>query len=139
MTVRYFLDTNILLYAAMTKLREPVKAPLAAALVAQDGFGVSGQVLQEFFVNAVRKSRHPMPVAQAMAWIGRLSAQPCVPFDAPLVTTAMRISERYRIDYWDGAIIAADEALGAGVLYTEDLNDGQFYGSVRAVNPFRAT
>lgn len=40
--------------------------------------------------------------------------------------------------YWDGAIVAAAEVLEADTLYTEDLNDGQLYGRVRAVNPFAA-
>ena len=43
---------------------------------------------------------------------------------------------RYELSYWDGAIISAAESLGASILYTEDLNHGQHYGSVRAVNPF---
>ncbi|MER9304105.1 hypothetical protein NKJ06_29030 [Mesorhizobium sp. M0293] len=37
----------------------------------------------------------------------------------------------------DGAIIAAAERLGVKTLYTEDLNHGQAYGSVVAINPFR--
>ncbi|WP_245475942.1 hypothetical protein [Mesorhizobium sp. M7A.F.Ca.US.006.01.1.1] len=36
-----------------------------------------------------------------------------------------------------GAIIAAAERLGVKTLYTEDLNHGQAYGSVVAINPFR--
>ncbi|PAQ06083.1 hypothetical protein [Mesorhizobium temperatum] len=36
-----------------------------------------------------------------------------------------------------GAIIAAAERLGVKTLYTEDLNHGQTYGSVVAINPFR--
>jgi predicted nucleic acid-binding protein len=60
-----------------------------------------------------------------------------VPVDAPLVKLGIAIAERYRIDYWDGAILAAAEALGAETLYTEDLNHGQLYGSVRVINPFR--
>ena len=47
-----------------------------------------------------------------------------------------RVSERYKLSYWDGAIVAAAEALGAPVLYTEDLNHGQVYGTVTAINPF---
>jgi predicted nucleic acid-binding protein len=35
--------------------------------------------------------------------------------------------ERYRISYWDAAIVAAARALGARVLYSEDLNHGQDY------------
>jgi predicted nucleic acid-binding protein len=36
-----------------------------------------------------------------------------------------------------GLILAAAEAGGAEVLYTEDLNDGQRYGGVQARNPFQ--
>jgi len=46
-------------------------------------------------------------------------------------------SERFAISYWDGAILAAAAALGAHTVYSEDLNDGQLYGLVRVVNPFR--
>lgn len=38
---------------------------------------------------------------------------------------------------WDAAILAAAEALGAATVYSEDLNGGRRYGSVRVVNPFR--
>jgi predicted nucleic acid-binding protein len=35
-------------------------------------------------------------------------------------------------------LIAAAEAGGCQTLYTEDLNDGQKYGSVTVINPFKA-
>lgn len=57
--------------------------------------------------------------------------------DYPLVVSGIETALRYRISYWDGAIIAATESLGAEVLFTEDLAHGQRYGSVRVVNPFR--
>ncbi len=40
------------------------------------------------------------------------------------------------LSYWDGAIIAAAQRLEAATLYSEDLNDGQVYGTVRVVNPY---
>jgi predicted nucleic acid-binding protein len=46
-------------------------------------------------------------------------------------------SVRFQTSYWDGAIIAAAEVMGATTLFSEDLNHGQFYGSVEACNPFR--
>jgi predicted nucleic acid-binding protein len=46
---------------------------------------------------------------------------------------------RYQISFWDGLILAAAEAGGAEVLYTEDLSHGQRYGGVLARNPFRPT
>ena len=51
---------------------------------------------------------------------------------------AIDISRRFRLSYWDGAIIAAAQILGCEAIYTEDLNPGQHYGPVRALNPFAA-
>ncbi len=44
---------------------------------------------------------------------------------------------RFQIHYYDAAIVAAAERLGAEILYTEDLNHGQRYGTVLVQNPFR--
>jgi predicted nucleic acid-binding protein len=67
-----------------------------------------------------------------------LKVLPVVPVDTDLVCEAIRHSERYRINYWDAALIAGAERLEAPTLYTEDLNHGQLYGSVKVVNPFKA-
>jgi predicted nucleic acid-binding protein len=52
------------------------------------------------------------------------------------VQIAVGLSERFTISYWDAAILAAAEALGSRIVYSEDLNDGQQYGEVRVINPF---
>lgn len=39
---------------------------------------------------------------------------------------------------WDAAILAGARRLGAGVLVSEDLADGQDYGGVRVLDPFAA-
>lgn len=43
---------------------------------------------------------------------------------------------RWQLSLWDAMIVAAAAQAGAPILYTEDLNHGQFYGSVQAINPF---
>jgi len=53
------------------------------------------------------------------------------------VKIAVETGLRYGLSYWDGATVAAAEALGAKTLYSEDLNHGQQYGTVRVCNPFR--
>ena len=37
----------------------------------------------------------------------------------------------------DSLLLATAEALGCDEFLTEDLNDGQMYGAVKAVNPFK--
>jgi len=136
MDPEYFLDTNIVLYAAAGERHEPRKAPRALELIGRGPFGTSGQVLAEFFFNATERVKVPLPPLLAFEWVHRLSLQPCVAVDTALVKRGIAISQRFKISYWDGAIIAAAEALGAETLYTEDLSHGQIYGSVRAENPF---
>jgi predicted nucleic acid-binding protein len=114
---------------------EARKRARAEALISAGDFATSGQVLQEFYTVVTRKGV-PLSPRQAFDWIERLVRFPCVAVDTSLVVEAIAISERYRISYWDGAILTAAGFAGAQTLYTEDLNHGQVYGSVRAVNPF---
>lgn len=137
MTASVFLDTNILVYAAIGTGRDERKRKRALELIESEDFGTSAQVLQEFFVTVAKKAAHPLPPAEALEWIEQLTAFPCQAVDHRLVREAIVRSDRYGISYWDAAIIAAAEALGARTVYSEDLSDGQQYGRVRVVNPFR--
>ena len=132
-----FLDTNILMYAAAGRQDEPEKHRVAGEIVRTANFCLSAQVLAEFYVNLSRKPLRPPPASEIDLWIAHLQAFPVAPVDAELVRIGIATSRRFRIAYWDAAIIAAAELLGADVLYTEDLNHGQTYGSVRVVNPFQ--
>lgn len=113
-----------------------MKRERAMTIMADVDFGLSGQVLAEFYA-VVTGTRHSMPAEEAQGWLEVLSEQPLIPIDHELVAAGAQISQRYQISYWDGAILAAAERIGASVLYTEDLSHGQAYGSVRVVNPFR--
>jgi len=137
--VACFLDTNILLYAALGKIDEPKKFEVSLGLLKAWDFGLSTQVLGEFYVNAQRKSQRPLRAVEAAAWLSELEDRPCASLDPALVRSAINVSQRFRIAYWDAAIVAAAELLGAPILYTEDLNHSQLYGAVRVVNPFRST
>lgn len=131
-----FLDTNILVYAALGRDKEP-KSIRANTLIREVDFGISGQVLQEFYNATTTKGGRPLTPHEAFSWVERFAQLPLVPVDARLVMQGIVIAERYRISHWGGSIVAAAEALSAEVLYTEDLSHGQMYGSVRVVDPFR--
>jgi len=136
MSVECFLDTNVLVYAVSSLPADSTKQQTALDLIQHADFGLSAQVLQELYVNVTRKIARPLPPDEAVALLEEFRCFPLVPTDYPLVVTGIETSLRYGISYWDGAIIAAADRLGAETLYTEDLNHGQLYGSVRAVNPF---
>ena len=80
----------------------------------------------------------PLTVDEAADWVGRLFRFPLVEVDRQIVETALIVQRRYQLRYWDSQIVAAAERFGADVLYSEDLNHGQIYGSVRCENPFRS-
>jgi predicted nucleic acid-binding protein len=136
--VACFLDTNILLYAALGRVDEPDKFRISRALLAAWDFGISAQVLGEFFVNAQRKAQRPLRAEQAAAFLEQLRERPCAPVDRTLVDAAIDRARRFRLSYWDAAILAAAERLEAPVIYSEDFSHGQAYGLVRVLNPFRA-
>ena len=136
MNAKVFFDTNVLVYAAVGTGKNESKRKRALDLIQSEDFGTSAQVLQEFFVTVVRKASRPLSAAQALEWIEQWAAFPCQPIDRELVQIAAWISERFTISYWDAAILAAAEALGSRIVYSEDLNDGQRYGEVRVINPF---
>jgi len=138
MSVDCLLDTNVLVYAAAGRGPEEAKRKRAVELIANEDFGLSAQVLQEFYVTVVRKIDVPLTAEQALEWIEQFDAFPCVVTDRALVKIAIELSQRHQISYWDGAIVAAAKASGAVVLFSEDLNHGQRYGTVQVVNPFRA-
>jgi predicted nucleic acid-binding protein len=136
MIVTSFLDTNILLYLASRNPAEAQKKTMAKRIVKTESIGISAQVMQEFYTVAIKKADFRLTPAEGLEWLEKLEEFPCAPVTPPLVKTAALHSIRHRISYWDGAIIAAAEFLGAPVLYTEDLNHGQVYGTVKAINPF---
>ena len=133
-----FVDTNVLLYAASPVSEEPRKRDRALEVLAERELAISVQVLQEFYHQATRVTRR-----------GRLSPADALDFLEPIlmlrvqaVTPAVfrvgvALSRRFRLSYWDGAILAAARACDCDVVYSEDLNDGQDYDGLRVINPFR--
>lgn len=131
-----FLDSNVILYAALPPKQDRRKASVALDLLRTSDYGVSGQVLAEVYNVLSRTAAPQIDETEIDLWIISLAERPFAPIDAALVRRGIAISRRYKISYYDAAIVAAAERLGAGTLYTEDLNNGQSYGAVTARNPF---
>ena len=56
--------------------------------------------------------------------------------DGAGVLEATDTGHRHRISFWDALIVVAARKADASVLYSDDLNHGQAFGSVRVRNPF---
>ena len=132
-----FFDTNVLLY--MYGGADPAKRTCARKLFQQHADSgrvrVSTQVVQEFYVSGSRKLG--MARRELLEAVAALLDLPLIVVGPAHIVAAIEFGVRYQIAFWDALIIAAAESSGAEVLYTEDLNDGQRYGTVLARNPFR--
>jgi predicted nucleic acid-binding protein len=139
MNAESFVDTNVLIYAACGAFDYPDKHRRAWEIISEGTYAVSGQVMAEFYVNSMSEKKQEIPLKphEASSWLERLSLVPVVPVDDAIVRQAAIYSQRFQISYWDAALIAAAETLELKILYTEDLNHGQKYGSVTAINPFK--
>ncbi|MEX6508316.1 PIN domain-containing protein [Jiella sp. M17.18] len=129
------MDTNILIWAAERRPIDERKTSISRDIVLGNIFGVSAQSIAEF-VNASTRAKVELPVDQIERWIEFLSSMPFTVVDVDIVRRGLWLQQRYRIQYYDAALLAAAERLGAPIFYSEDLNNGQTYGSVRVVNPF---
>ena len=133
-----FADTNVLLYAISRDEGERDKAHRANDILDEGDIGLSVQVLQEFYVQATRSGRvDPLAHEQAVSLVESFLRFATADLTPPIMRAAFETRDRFRISYWDAAIIEAARALGCDVVLSEDLNDGQDYAGVRVENPFR--
>ena len=130
------LDANVLVYAFSKAPRDAAKARVAREWIAREDWGASVQILQEFYVNAVRKP-NGLSHEDALAMVEEIAgSRQVISIDVPLMRHALQLKSRYGIAYWDAAVIAGAHRLGASTLVSEDLAHGQDYGGVRVFNPF---
>ncbi|MGA1827872.1 PIN domain-containing protein [Microbacterium sp.] len=133
-----FVDTNILLYAYDPRAGE--KHLRARTLVGELGRARRGalsvQVLQEFYVNVVRKIAVPLSPSDARDRIRMLSRWTVHSPLAHDVISGTEISEQHQISLWDAMIVRSASELGCTVLWSEDLNSGQRINGVEIRNPF---
>ena len=132
-----FLDTNIFVYSADAK--DKVKPRRAYSIVRNavdnPGFVISSQILNEF--SNVALSKLQKSTCEVVAFIRLFRRINVVPVVADLTERSLLIKEQYGIQFYDSLVIATAEANGCDTILTEDLNDGQMYGTVKAVNPFK--
>lgn len=138
MTVMRFVDTNVLLYSISTVPAESNKAAKACELLRSRDLALSVQVLQEFYVQATRPSRpNPLTHDEAVAFIRTWRRFPTQDVTLSVLQDALAIKARWQLSYWDSAILAAARQAGCDEVLSEDMNDGQDYGGVKVVNPFK--
>lgn len=138
MADRHFVDTNLLLYAVSSDPAELAKREVARTIIFGADCAMSVQVFQEFLNQATHpKGRFGFSVDDAAAWLAGLRRFPVQDTTLALFDAALAVTSRTGYSIWDSLIVAAAQALGCNILYTEDMQDGRIIDGLRIVNPFR--
>ncbi|HEY6391237.1 MAG TPA: PIN domain-containing protein [Bryobacteraceae bacterium] len=135
---RFFVDTNVLLYSLDTSAPKKREAALLwlDALWANRAGVLSWQVLHEFYTNAVRKLR--VPAKSARQLVEEFTRWQPVDMTLGQIRRGWRWTDRAKLSYWDGLIVAAAERTECMWLLSEDFQAGRRFGTVTIVNPFLA-
>ena len=129
----HFVDSNIVCYAFSSDARR--KAALA---VLRDAT-ISVQVLNEFANVMRRKWRYNWSeVASSMAYVRTYVAK-VRPIDEATHDLGRALAERYKLNIYDGFIVASAVISECDTLYSEDMQDGMVIeGRLTIRNPFAA-
>jgi predicted nucleic acid-binding protein len=139
MSDRFFLDTNLLVYAVDPS--DPAKQDIALKWVTaahQNGDGVlSYQVVQEWFNVVLRKAAVPLKPNEATS-LYRALIEPLwrIQSSRELLDTALDLHREHSLSWWDSLIVSAAIQGGCSQLLSEDLQHGREVSGVRIHNPF---
>src|SRR5260370_15716412 len=131
-----FIDTNVLVYAhdGGAGRRHDRSVDLLRRLFEEANGSISVQVLSEFY--SVATKRLSMKSEEAEEIISDLSGWIIHRPGHADVLRAIRLLRRYKISWWDAMVINSAVELGCSILWSEDLTDGQRYGTVTVRSPF---
>ena len=137
------VDTNVLIYRVDPRFtgKQAIAQELLERLVASDECRIPHQALVEFYAVATRMLRDVgrplLDAAEARAEIETLLLTCTVFYPGEgVLRLALHCKDAYGLNWFDAHLLAYAEHYGCSVLYSEDFQDGRYYGTVKAVNPF---
>lgn len=137
------IDTNVLVYRFDPRF--PEKRRIATEVlrrgIVEDSIRVPHQAIVEFVAAVTRTIRgHTiLKPASALREAEEFLKQFTVLYpNEAILRQAMRGCAAYRLNWFDAHLWAYAEYYGLEEIFTEDLQHGRHYGSVRVVNPFAA-
>ncbi|NPV52765.1 MAG: PIN domain-containing protein [Firmicutes bacterium] len=139
MNDRFFVDTNILVYAYDRS--EPSKQEKAIHVLdwlAKTGRGViSVQVLSEFFVSITRKLTSPLDIDEGLERVDDyIRSWKVVDLTSYIVLEAIRGVRDHGFSFWDAQIWATARLNQIPVILSEDFNPSSVIDGVLFLNPF---
>ena len=139
MNDKYFIDTNIFVYAFDRENAEKHRKSnelIKHALKTNTGC-ISFQVIQEFINVSTRKFVVPFTAQDCEKYMSSILVPLCQVFvSIELYTQAFDIINRWKFSFYDSLIVAAALQAECSILYSEDLQHEQKIGPLAIRNPF---
>ena len=132
-----FIDTNVLVYFVdgRNRAKQSISRTLIADAIGNPEYVMSLQVLNEFANVSLKKLG--MTEDEVRQYIEAFQRIRIVFQQSGWTVRALEIRKQYGLQFYDSLLLAAAEASGCDEFWTEDLNDGQMYCGIKAVNPFK--
>ncbi len=132
-----FIDSNVFIYAADSKnhAKRSVARKLISSAVLSGGYRINVQVLNEFSSVAYRKLG--LAIEEIKAYLEMFRALPVLPVSADVTEKGLDVMNRYGLQFYNSLLLVAASENGCDEFVSEDLNDGQIYCGMKAVNPFK--
>ena len=136
MNGRTFFDTNIFIYLYADN--EPLKQTASREIINKAGKCVtSTQILNEINNVLIKKWRMSPEVIKIIQSDIRRICEMVYVYEST-IDKAIDLHSRYGYSYYDCLMLASALECACGILYTEDMNDGQIIdGILKIVNPFK--
>jgi len=136
MNDKVFLDTNIIIYAYSDD--EPEKQERANMILEEyeSQITISTQVINELSNNLFRKFKLDAEAVEAVV-LELDNNFPIVDFNLQTQLKAIKIKERYKLQFYDSMILATALENGCNIIYSEDMQNGQIIeNQLTIINPF---
>jgi len=137
--MRVFFDTNVFVYAFGGN--DPRKQRTAHELIGRclvdHEAVISTQVLVELTSALLNRGVPAIAPADVGGVIKRLSAFEVLETTTASILDAIELMRREQLAWWDALIVESALRGGCEVMYSEDLQHGRRYESMRVENPFR--
>ncbi|HEV7378565.1 MAG TPA: PIN domain-containing protein [Dyadobacter sp.] len=130
-----FLDTNIILYCYAQD--EPFKQTLALKVASNRDTFISTQVIQET-CNILRKKVKLSWEDLNLVVYEIVSNNHLIEVKLSTIKNALKIAERFKLQWFDSVIIASALEANCSTLYSEDLQDGFRIDDLVIQNPFKS-
>ncbi len=138
MTDRYFVDTNLLVYArdSSETEKQPIAEQWMSSLWEARSGCLSTQVLQEYYQVVTRRLSPGLPPSVARDDVRDLWCWNPVVVDEAVIERAWWVEDRLGFSWWDSLIVGAALSAECRYLLSEDMQHGQVINGLTLLNPF---